>query len=89
MIFVHDNGPTEKKILRDEDLQDLAHDLECFVKTYYEDLYITDDKDDDAFIKLKELQNIAQMLRQKRYDELFDKDISVEFDPHMYMSVPF
>lgn len=78
-----------KNIIRinESDIQYFAKKLKMFVKYYYDHIYI---EDDSVFEKLHVLDNIAEILLNKQYSEVFDDNIVIEYDKiDVLFEVPF
>ena len=62
------------KTINEGELQMLANRIQNFVNTYTKHIYV-DDKTE--LMALSKLQNIANIIKVKRYNEIFDEDTIV------------
>lgn len=63
-----------RKIVTEEELDNLAKALNKFLEVYFKNIYIGTEKEIDAFEKIKRIQFL---LVTKQYDELFDNPNAV------------
>lgn len=61
------------KRITEEQLDELEHNLEGFLEDYWNSVLIQTDEEYTAF---KNIERIQQLLKMKRYEELFD-DLSI------------
>lgn len=62
------------KTINEGELQMLANRIQNFVNTYTKHIYVDDKTELTA---LSKLQNIANIIKAKRYNEIFDEDTIV------------
>lgn len=62
------------KTINEGELQMLANRIQNFVNTYTKHIYVDDKTELTA---LSKLQNISNMIKAKRYNEIFDEDTIV------------
>ena len=62
------------KTINEGELQMLANRIQNFVNTYTKHIYV-DDKTE--LMALSKLQNISNIIKAKRYNEIFDEDTIV------------
>lgn len=65
--------PDLRKRITEEQLDELEHNLEEFLEDYWNNVLIQSDEEYTAF---KNIEKIQQLLKMKRYEELFD-DLSI------------
>lgn len=65
--------PDLRKRITEEQLDELEHNLEGFLEDYWNNVLIHTDEEYTAF---KNIEKIQQLLKMKRYEELFD-DLSI------------
>lgn len=74
--------------VQDESLQELSDDLQTFVNVYRKYLLIPENDKRSEQI-LHNLEVISNMLRQKRYSELFDNNVKIEYSEERIEHLPF
>lgn len=80
------NPNSNRIVIKAEDIKYFTQQLKKFVDTYFNDIFIFNS---DDLRTLDVLDKIADALIQKRYDEIFERNVDIDYGDDLLIELPF
>lgn len=80
------NPNSNRIVIKAEDITYFTQQLKKFVDTYFNDIFIFNS---DDLRTLDVLDKIADALIQKRYDEIFERNVDIDYGDDLLIELPF
>ena len=77
---------SDRIVLNIKEIDEFAHALKKYVDTYYTNIYIVDK---EQIKRLERLDKIADALLQRRFTEIFESNVDIEYDGRLLYEIPF
>lgn len=84
-IYVHPNKK-DRTVINIKEIDELAHNIKKYVDTYFTNIYITDESDLE---RLDRLNTIADALLQRRFNEVFEPSVEIDYGHQLLFEIPF
>lgn len=75
-----------KEVIHIKDIDEFAHALKEYVDTYYNNIFIQNEKELE---RLDRLNSIADALLQRRFMDVFEPFVEVDYGDHLLFEIPF